>query len=171
MNLYHDAGVPQSKVGCYICGEYHTGLTLRGLMAFRLAEAEKKMEELAHSMAEQLAAAGASEAEMEKKLLDKEGVRTSWGLLGRFDEHEFWDFMEVNLEELVREGKMEPELAARVERHIEKRREFGQKKLEELNPQAAKLLASHGEVIRNYVKRTRPKEYERYLELQGKNKL
>ena len=43
MNLYHDAGVPQSKVGCYICGEYHTGLTLRGLMAFRLAEAEKKM--------------------------------------------------------------------------------------------------------------------------------
>ena len=135
------------------------------------AEAEKKMEELAHSMAEQLAAAGASEAEMEKKLLDKEGVRTSWGLLGRFDEHEFWDFMEVNLEELVREGKMESELAARVERHIEKRREFGQKKLEELNPQAAKLVASHGEVIRNYVKRKHPKEYERYNELRGKNKL
>ena len=76
--------------------------------------------------------------------------------------------MEVNLEELVREGKMEPGLAARVERHIEKRRAFGQKKLEELNPQAAKLLASHGKVIRNYVKRTHPKEYERYLELQEK---
>ena len=132
------------------------------------ADAEKKMEELAHSMAEQLAAAGSKEAEVEAMLLDKEGVRTSWGLLGRFDEHEFWDFMEVNLEELVREGKMESELAARVERHIEKRREFGQKKLEELNPQAAKLLASHGKVIRNYVKRTHPKEYERYLELRGK---
>ena len=133
-------------------------------------EAEKKMEELAHSMAEQLAAAGASEAEMEKKLLDNEGVRTSWGLLGRFDEHEFWDFMEVNLEELVREGKMDSGLAARVERHIEKRREFGQKKLEELNPQAAKLLASHGEVIRNYVKRIHPKEYEKYQELRRKSK-
>ena len=132
------------------------------------ADAEKKMEELAHSMAEQLAAAGSKEEEVEAMLLDKEGVRTSWGLLGRFDEHEFWDFMEVNLEELVREGKMEPGLAARVERHIEKRREFGQKKLEELNPQAAKLLASHGKVIRNYVKRTHPKEYERYLELQEK---
>ncbi|MBR4733778.1 MAG: STAS domain-containing protein [Lachnospiraceae bacterium] len=132
------------------------------------ADAEKKMEELAHSMAEQLAAAGSKEEEVEAMLLDKEGVRTSWGLLGRFDEHEFWDFMEVNLEELVREGKMEPGLAARVERHIEKRREFGQKKLEELNPQAAKLLASHGKVIRNYVKRTHPKEYEKYLELRGK---
>ena len=134
------------------------------------ADAEKKMEELAHSMAEQLAAAGSKEAEVEAMLLDKEGVRTSWGLLGRFDEHEFWDFMEVNLEELVREGKMESELATRVERHIEKRREFGQKKLEELNPQAAKLLASHGKVIRNYVKRTHPKEYERYLELRGKQR-
>ncbi len=133
-------------------------------------EAEAKMEELAHSMAEQLAAAGSKEEEVEAMLLDKEGVRTSWGLLGRFDEHEFWDFMEVNLEELVREGKMEPGLAARVERHIEKRREFGQKKLEELNPQAAKLLASHGKVIRNYVKRTHPKEYEKYLELQGKQR-
>ena len=133
-------------------------------------EAEAKMEELAQAMAEELAAAGSKEEEVEAKLLDKEGVRTSWGLLGRFDEQEFWDFMEVNLEELVREGKMEPELAARVERHIEKRRDFGEKKLEELNPQAAKLLASHGEVIRNYVKRTHPKEYERYLELRRKQR-
>ena len=134
------------------------------------AEAEAKMEELAEDMAEQIAAAGAKEAELEAKLLDKEGIRTSWGLLGRFDEDEFWDFMEVHLEELVREGKLEPELASKVERHIEKRREFGQKKLEELNPQAAKLLASHGRTIQNYVKRTHPKEYERYMEVRNSRK-
>ncbi|MBP5282079.1 MAG: SulP family inorganic anion transporter, partial [Lachnospiraceae bacterium] len=134
------------------------------------AEAEAKMEDLAEDMAEQLVAAGEGEAEFEARLLDKEGVRTSWGMLGRFDENEFWDFMEVRLEEMVREGRITPELAARVERHVEKRREFGQKKLEELNPQAAKLLARHGEVIRNYVKRNHPKEYERYVEVHGKSK-
>ena len=128
------------------------------------------MEDLAEDMAEQLVAAGEGEAEFEARLLDKEGVRTSWGMLGRFDENEFWDFMEVRLEEMVREGRITPELAARVERHVEKRREFGQKKLEELNPQAAKLLARHGEVIRNYVKRNHPKEYERYVEVHGKSK-
>ena len=128
------------------------------------------MEELAQELARQIAAAGEGEEELEAKLLDKEGVRTSWGLLSRFDEDEFWDFMEVHLEELVREGKLESALAARVERHIEKRREFGQRKLEELNPQAAKLLASHGKTIQNYVKRTHPEEYEKYLELRSNHK-
>lgn len=133
------------------------------------SEAEAKMEELAGAVAEQIATAGAEEAEVEARLLDKEGVRTSWGMLGRFDEDEFWDFMEIRLEEMVREGRISPELAAKVERHVEKRREFGQKKLAELNPLAVRLLARHGEVIQNYVKRTHPKEYEKYLEVRGKS--
>ena len=41
MNLYRDLGLPQSKVGCYILDEYHTGLTLRGLMEIYLLQAEK----------------------------------------------------------------------------------------------------------------------------------
>lgn len=133
-------------------------------------EAEEKMEELARTMAERIAAAGSSEEEVEADLLDEEGVRTSWGMLGRFDEDEFWDFMELRLEELVSEGKITPELAARVERHIEKRRTFGRQKLEEMNPHAARFLAKHGEVIRNYVKRRHPEEYEKFLELKSKGK-
>ena len=128
------------------------------------ADAEEKMEELAGTMAESIAAAGALD-EVEAKLLDEEGVRTSWGMLGRFDEDEFWDFMELRLEEMAREGRIAPELAARAERHIEKRRAFGHQKLEEMNPHAAKLLARHGEVIRNYVKHKHPEEYEHFLEL------
>lgn len=131
-------------------------------------DAEKKMEELASGMAEQIALAGEHEQEVEDKMLDEEGVRTSWGLLGRFDEDEFWDFMEIRLEEMASEGRITPELAARVERHIEKRREFGKRKLEELNPHAARLLSRHGEVIRNYMKHKHPKEYEKYLEMHGK---
>lgn len=133
-------------------------------------EAEEKMEELARTMAERIVAAGSSEEEVEADLLDEEGVRTSWGMLGRFDEDEFWDFMELRLEELVSEGKITSELAGRVERHIEKRRAFGRQKLEEMNPHAARFLARHGEVIQNYVKRRHPEEYERFLELKGKGK-
>lgn len=132
------------------------------------ADAEEKMEQLARTMADEIAAAGSREAEVEAKTLDEEGVRTSWGLLGRFDEDEFWDFMEIRLEELAGEGKITPEFAARVERHVEKRREFGKKKLEELSPHAANLLARHGEVIQNYLKTKHPKEYEKYLELKNK---
>ena len=82
-----------------------------------------------------------------------------------FDENEFWDFMEIHLVELVEEGKISREMASRVERHVEKRREFGQKKLEEINPQAAQVLARHGEVIQNYLKHRHPKAYENYLEV------
>lgn len=126
------------------------------------AEAEEKMEQLAKFEAERIAAAGSEEAAVEAQVLDKEGVRTSWGLLGRFDEDEFWDFMEIHLAELVREGKMEPKLAERVERHVEKRRAFGHQKLEAMNPHAAALLAKHGEVIRNYVKNKYPEEYKKF---------
>ena len=131
-------------------------------------DAEEKMEELAGIMAERIAAAGSREEEVEADLLDEDGVRTSWGLLGRFDEDAFWDFMELRLEELADEGRITQELAGRVERHIEKRRVFGRQKLEEMNPHAARLLAKHGEVIQNYVRRKHPEEYNKYLELKGK---
>ncbi len=43
MNLYQGSGTTQGKVSYYILGEYHTGLTVRGLMAIRLKQAEKAM--------------------------------------------------------------------------------------------------------------------------------
>ena len=129
------------------------------------ADAEKKMDELATSMAERFALSGFDEQKVEDELLDEEGVRTTWGLLGRFDEDEFWDFMEIQLAKMADDGRITPELASRVEHHIEKRREFGKKKSEELNPYAAKMLSRHGEVIRNYMKQNHPREYQKYLEM------
>ena len=131
------------------------------------AESEKKMEELARSMAERLVEEDGKVKQVEEEMLNRHGVRTDWGMLGRFDEDAFWDFMEIRLEEMVREGRITPEFAARTERHIERRREFGQEKLEKMNPHAARILAGHGEVIRNYLKHKYPKEYEKYLELRG----
>ena len=138
-------------------------------------DAETKMEALVDSVLEGVLeefsedkAANASDAEIanaEFPALDENGVRTSWGMLGRFDEDAFWDFLEVRLEELVTQGKITPEYAARVERHVERRRKFGQEKLKLFNPHAAQLLEEHGAAIRDYIRRKHPEEYERFLQI------
>ena len=43
LNLFLGHGHPQSKASYYILGEYHTGLTVRGLMALRLKKAREEM--------------------------------------------------------------------------------------------------------------------------------
>ena len=43
MNLYEPSGLVQGKVGCYVLGEYHTGLTVRALTMLRMKEAEKTL--------------------------------------------------------------------------------------------------------------------------------
>ena len=129
-------------------------------------EAEEKMQQMARGMAEKIAA----EEDSEANVLNEEGLRTDWGMLGRFDEDAFWDYMEIHLAELADEGKIDTAFAARLERHIEKRREFGRKKLAEMNPHAAKLLKRHGEVLRNYLKHKHPKEFETYLEVSERRK-
>ena len=102
-----------------------------------------------------------SDQELENTILENEKLRTNWGLLGRFDEDEFWDFMEIRLEELAAKGDIPPELAERIEKHIEKRRLLGQQRLKEINPHAAKLLEEHGKVIERYMENRHPEAYER----------
>ncbi|MBP5608566.1 MAG: SulP family inorganic anion transporter [Lachnospiraceae bacterium] len=133
-------------------------------------DANEKMEYLARSVADELAFSGADEKELEEKVLDEEGIRTSWGMLGRFDEDEFWDLLEIRLEELKAEGKISSETTARIERHIERRRSFGQKKLSLINPGAIHLLNKHEKVIRNYIKHKHPNEYEKFLRMRKEQK-
>ncbi|MBR1851629.1 MAG: SulP family inorganic anion transporter [Lachnospiraceae bacterium] len=157
-------------------GEMTPGETVRGaseaderLSEFEWAfgaDAEKMMEQLAYRMADALAEADDGKEQVEQAALDEEGIRTSWGMLGRFDEGEFWDFMEIRLEELVARGKISAEFAAKVERHVEQRRSFGQQKLREINPHAEKLLAQHGEVIHKYLQKHHPQEYEKLVQIQ-----
>ena len=129
------------------------------------SEAETKMEELVDSVMEGVVEEFEEGGSGRPDMLDEEGIRTSWGMLGRFDEDAFWDFMEIRLEELVTEGKLSPEFAARVERHVERRRVIGHEKLKLLNPQAAQLLEQHGESIRDYIREKHPEEYERFEQI------
>ena len=99
---------------------------------------------------------------MEESILEDEKLRTNWGLLGRFDEDEFWDFMEIRLDELASKGEITPELAERIERHIERRRRLGQQRLKEINPHAVQLLQEHGKVIERYMENRHPEAYERF---------
>ena len=131
-------------------------------------DAEEKMELLARTMAAEMADAGSDYDRLEAQFLDEDGIRTSWGLLGRFDEDEFWALLEIRLQELVSEDRITADMAGRIERHIERRRAFGQKKLQELNPHALRLLNKHEKVLRNYIKRKHPKEYEKYAEIRKK---
>ncbi len=130
-------------------------------------EAEEKMEQLARNTADELAEA-ADKKDAEANVLDEEGIRTSWGMLGRFDEDEFWDLLEVRLEELKTEGKISAGTTERIQRHIERRRSFGKEKLSRINPEAIRLLNKHEKVIRNYIKRKHPKEYENFVKRKEK---
>ncbi len=133
-------------------------------------EADERMEALARGVADELAFSGADGKELEEKVLDEEGIRTSWGLLGRFDEDEFWDLLEIRLEELKAGGRISSETTSRIERHIERRRRFGQKKLSLINPGAIHLLNKHEKVIRNYIKHKHPNEYETFLKMRKEQK-
>ena len=121
-------------------------------------EAESKMEQMASTIADKIV----SDQELEESILEDEKLRTNWGLLGRFDEDEFWDFMEIRLDELASKGEITPELAERIERHIERRRRLGQQRLKEINPHAVQLLQEHGKVIERYMENRHPEAYERF---------
>lgn len=81
-------------------------------------------------------------------------------MLGLFDEHEFWDFLEVRIDDMVKDGVMSDEDATWIKERIEARRLKGEQRLSELNPRAIKILSKHRERILKYVKDKDPEAYE-----------
>lgn len=131
------------------------------------SEAEKYLQKLADSAADELVRE--EEAEVQAaKLLDGHGVQTSWGMIGLFDENEFLDYLEIRLEELMRQGRISEQQADALERHIEERRRFGEERLDKINPHALELLAKHRDEIREHIREQYPQEYEHLLKLRSK---
>lgn len=130
------------------------------------SEAEKYLQKLADSAADELVRE--EEAEVQAaKLLDGHGVQTSWGMIGLFDENEFLDYLEIRLEELMRQGRISEQQADALERHIEERRRFGEERLDKINPHALELLAKHRDEIREHIREQYPQEYEHLLKLRS----
>lgn len=87
-------------------------------------------------------------------------LHTVWGMLGRFDENEFWDYLEFKLEELAGEGRLnEAELNA-LELEIENRRIESEVHLQDINPSALKILRAHRNETRKHLRERHPEAYE-----------
>lgn len=93
-------------------------------------------------------------------ILENHGAITNWGMLGLFDEHEFWDFLEAKFEDMVTAGKITSEDFEWIKNKIENRRKKGELRLHELNPEAIKKLAEHREKLLSHLKEKDPAAYE-----------
>lgn len=127
-------------------------------------EAEKYLQKLADFAADELVREETSEVQA-AKLLDGHGVQTSWGMIGLFDENEFLDYLEIRLEELTRQGRISKRQEAALEKHIEERRQFGEERLDKINPHAMELLAKHRSEIHKHIREQYPQEYEHLMKL------
>lgn len=114
-------------------------------------EAEERLEKLAEATAEELKDS-ISAHEEHIPILENHGATTEWGMLGLFDEQEFWDLLEARLEKLSEENILSEEDVAWIEERIEKRRQQGEIRLSELNPQALKMLAKHRKEILRHLR-------------------
>lgn len=128
-------------------------------------EAEEHLQKLADLAADELIQAETAQ-EHAAELLDGQGVQTSWGMIGLFDENEFLDHLEIRLEELAHRGRLTEQQVSALEQHIEERRRLGEERLSQLNPHALELLAKHRREIREHIRKKYPKEYEHLLKHQ-----
>lgn len=128
-------------------------------------EAEEKLKGLANDTANMIVAAVHDKHE-EPDFLITRRLHTSWGKLGRFDENEFWDFLELNLEKLHINKKITSDELTMLEKKIEERRVKGENRLHAINPHALKKLVEHRHKVRENMRLNHPKEYEHMLGLQ-----
>lgn len=123
-------------------------------------EAEDRLKLLAEHTADDIAKEIAEGEETHIAVLEAHGATTDWGMLGLFDEHEFWDFLEARLDKLSKEGKISILEEKRILERIEARREEGIKRLEEINPKAVSVMNKHRERILEHLKSRDPELYD-----------
>lgn len=128
-------------------------------------EAQERLEKLASNAANEIADIISTDEAGDINIFG-DRLETSWGKLGRFDESEFWDFLEFRLEELAREGRLSVKELVRIEKLIEERRIKGEKKLKVISPGALKILNRHRQRIRERLKLSNEEEYAHMKELQ-----
>ncbi len=126
--------------------------------------AEEYMDQLADSAAEEML------QEIQKgsnnfETIEAHGAVTKWGMLGLFDENEFFDHLEAKIEELHRKGRILKEDARWLEERIEERKAKGEKRLSELNPHAMQLLHEHRIKMLDTLKKNDPEEYEHLMKI------
>ncbi len=133
-------------------------------------EAEARFEQMAKETAEHLVATIAGDVE-HKDVFGTDALKTTWGLIGRYDEDEFFDYLEIALEQLANQGRITKDDATKLEQLVEERRERGEMRLQELNPKAMEILLKHRREIRDQLKAQLPEEYARVHNLRKQRRL
>lgn len=122
-------------------------------------DAEDRLKKLADAAADELVEQVTNHEE-HISVLENHGATTKWGMLGLFDEQEFWDFLEARFDDMAEDGVMLDEDAEWIKDRIEARRLKGEQRLSELNPKAIKILSKHRERVLNHIKNRDPEAYE-----------
>lgn len=128
-------------------------------------EAQKRLKMLADKAASNIVEV-VHELHETPDVLQHSRIKTAWGKLGRFDENEFWDYLELKLEELAATGRLTEEELILIEKKIEDRRAHGENRLRRLNPHAIERLKEHRRKLREHIRKHNPKEYEHMLKQQ-----
>jgi len=126
-------------------------------------EAEERLRILAENTALEIAEQ-VGEHDEHIAVLEDHGATTKWGMLGLFDEHDFWVFLEEKLLSLYEDGVISEEDAGWIEKRIEQRRIQGVKRLNELNPKALSILSKHRHRVLEHMKEHDEKRYEHFKE-------
>lgn len=113
-------------------------------------EAEERLRRLAESTVEELTDHITGHDE-HIELLENREASTKWGILGRMDEMEFWDFIEQRIERLSEKGVFSSEDVGWIEKKIEERRQLGEDRLNRMNPRALKLIKKRREKILQHI--------------------
>ncbi|MDO4621534.1 MAG: SulP family inorganic anion transporter [Eubacteriales bacterium] len=124
-------------------------------------DAQKMMEQMSEEIAEE-----AMHADHLDAIDEKEGLHTSWGRIGLFDENEFLDHLEMRLEDMRAAGRLTENELERIERQIETRRLIAEERLQKLNPKALELLAQHRSRMMEHFRQLHPIEFQHVEELQ-----
>lgn len=74
--------------------------------------------------------------------------RLSWGKIGRFDEEELLEELEIELEQMVADGKLTEAQLKAFEELIESRKVVVEEKIKLLNPRAIELLHQKVEILK-----------------------
>lgn len=122
-------------------------------------EARERLEKLANQKMEAVSLEKDSDEALES-IIHENRIQTKWGKLGRFEENEFWDFLELRLEKLYEDGKLDESKLEKFENEIELRRLKSEERLEQINPHALELLKKHRAHILEYIKENNPNKYE-----------
>jgi len=125
-------------------------------------DAENKIQQMANEMATSIQTEKEDIASIN---IEKIEEKLHWGKIGLFDETELLDYLEVKLELLVENGKLQKDKLDELEKIIEKRKTFIENQVNLLNPKAIDLLHKRLEVVENHLKGSHPKEFQHIKQL------